>query len=1338
MWTKSPSLLALSERAWQKHVENNHEPFRRDGLTCVMSRGVGKRHARISHPDSYVLTSDLTGPIKPGLDTMVRGSLTKSMRYILVARYAFPTEFLKSYRGGDLPQGPGLHLPEEDNGDGGGIGPLGDKELDLEAAPNHQEEPPGEVREDDIRSNEEGELVLEDEVVDEPAQGSFGDEDVPESGEEADDKKNPLESSGEDGEPAVGKGHKVMVQGDCEAPEMSYLVFSTALPDNKNATIRAALQDVVLYIASLGMPVMRFHADRGEFFSTHFRAWLRNQGIRATWSEPGVPQSNGMAERTVRWIKDRARTLLRGGGLPLELWPAAVETAAAAEQRAKVLGWRSKLMAPFGSRVHLKKRPFTAKGPRRKAEALESKWTSGHYVGLSGLIDNGHLVYIPPGDDGPEDKGGFLHTMHVRAHLHDPGPPVDELDVELPDPVARRRITGKRRPAERKLQVPNPSQEEIAKYATSRAAELLETWNLEDAKMLVEELGALGFFEMRKFGAYRHGGVVGTMRGSLEFPELTKLMAGIITDTEPSATFTAMWVARNVERGVHQDQNNAGASYNYVVPIVCPDKGGELWVELESGDVVTGKVTKALDKDGREMYGQLLPLTMNTCNVFSPRRRHQILPWKGERQVLIGYTPECMGKLTYEDIERLEELGFVVPTFQFPEAGLRSDVKLQGVATEGHEVPPADGSGNNYLEIDKGWVCIDPLLEKPLPEAPSAKKVEVGYTRNIEKLLSELASPLEVTHNVHPDEVVANIEAWEPAIRKEVNSVSVAIQKLLVGTEERNRWFARPGAQRLPAKFVFTIKPRDDAVTTDPTTWFKRKARLVVCGNMATNECGSVYTEAAPAESVRAALVMTVKNSWVIGVLDVVTAFLRTPIGETKGDPVIMIQPPKLLERMGITSSWELWGLVRALYGLKESPRLWGAYRDKQLAGLKVTIAGAIWCMRQGKAITSWWTVRDEHERVQAVVVVYVDDFLLCGQEPVIRQLAKEIQTLWETSDLRLLQRDVDPRFLGMELHYEDNGSLSISQGAYVQELLRSHGVENPHCCKVPLSREHAVLEVPEEEAGANLQDIRDAQQRTGEILWLSQRSRPDLAYLSSIMASLSTRSPRRAIQLGQRALGYLFKTRWYRLGITFDGNQLSMYCDAAFAPEGGRSHEGWAVMWAGTPILWRSGRQSLTSLSTGESELIAILNGTLGMLSVESMLCDLDVRVDKREVRSDSTAALAIASGGSSWRTRHLRIKANWLFEHLQSGYVTSKHCAGVVQLADLLTKSSGWTKDYRPTSTVGNAMHWSKNLPYRNTKRSGADSGCDDMLLVGVDNRGYKRGSHHRGGGLQERHTT
>ena len=89
---------------WKAHVRSNHADYRRDCITCVMSRGTGKRHARVRYPDQFCLTIDLAGPIKPGLDSTSKGTIGKGLRYMVVAKFTLPKEFVKSYSGKEPPR----------------------------------------------------------------------------------------------------------------------------------------------------------------------------------------------------------------------------------------------------------------------------------------------------------------------------------------------------------------------------------------------------------------------------------------------------------------------------------------------------------------------------------------------------------------------------------------------------------------------------------------------------------------------------------------------------------------------------------------------------------------------------------------------------------------------------------------------------------------------------------------------------------------------------------------------------------------------------------------------------------------------------------------------------------------------------------------------------------------------------------------------------------------------------------------------------------------------------------------------------------------------------------
>ena len=91
--------------------------------------------------------------------------------------------------------------------------------------------------------------------------------------------------------------------------------------------------------------------------------------------------------------------------------------------------------------------------------------------------------------------------------------------------------------------------------------------------------------------------------------------------------------------------------------------------------------------------------------------------------------------------------------------------------------------------------------------------------------------------------------------------------------------------------------------------------------------------------------------------------------------------------------------------------------------------------------------------------------------------------------------------------------------------------------------------------------------------------------------------------------LQYLFGT--FTLGMIYTPvvgkarTQLWSFADASFSPQGARSHEGTLILHGSSPsapseqpelagnlIAWRSGRQTFVTLSTAESELVALSNG--------------------------------------------------------------------------------------------------------------------------------------------------
>ena len=94
-------------------------------------------------------------------------------------------------------------------------------------------------------------------------------------------------------------------------------------------------------------------------------------------------------------------------------------------------------------------------------------------------------------------------------------------------------------------------------------------------------------------------------------------------------------------------------------------------------------------------------------------------------------------------------------------------------------------------------------------------------------------------------------------------------------------------------------------------------------------------------------------------------------------------------------------------------------------------------------------------------------------------------------------------------------------------------------------------------------------------------------------------------------------------------------------------------------------------SLSTAEAELSAQLEALIIGRSIWSLFQCVEGQSMNGIILNDNVAALAIAGGTSgSWRTRHLRIKAEGLTESVRSGEWCLRHLDGRCLIADGLTK--------------------------------------------------------------------
>ncbi len=150
------------------------------------------------------------------------------------------------------------------------------------------------------------------------------------------------------------------------------------------------------------------------------------------------------------------------------------------------------------------------------------------------------------------------------------------------------------------------------------------------------------------------------------------------------------------------------------------------------------------------------------------------------------------------------------------------------------------------------------------------------------------------------------------------------------------------------------------------------------------------------------------------------------------------------------------------------------------------------------------------------------------------------------------------------------------------------------------------------------------------------------------------------------------------------DHEAIEISADASFSPGGDRSRTGVVVRLFGTIVHWASVKQSLTTLSSCEAELVAAVTGIklgMGVRQLLRELLDPLVTTVTEEDQSaidtpvvllqDNEACIrTLTTEVTSWRTRHYALRAAWIRDVIMQEGVVVKYQPGKDILADGLTK--------------------------------------------------------------------
>ena len=649
-------------------------------------------------------------------------------------------------------------------------------------------------------------------------------------------------------------------------------------------------------------------------------------------------------------------------------------------------------------------------------------------------------------------------------------------------------------------------------------------------------------------GAFTHGGVSGLRDGAKRLPNVTRFLTKFAREVMGAEQFATVVIQRNGGGRAHRDFHNYVGSRNWLCPLTSFQEGG-LWTEFEDEESVKPEdvvVTKEV-KPGVEIKGKIIETERGKAFSFDPMRWHEVQPHRGERVMMIAYTPR-LSNLSKMEYDYLKDLGFLpfgeeesdlkqgeVSCDPFLEDGdserdehvrssslislneahcqlledlqergqslrllleeerlLAEDLRQTGNLVEEEAVRVQECIAQMYTRASQRLSACDQAMLKVCLKA-AAEPNEPDY----EQLLELLEGDLQVVHTVPLSQVKPVVGRWHAAIRKELDNLINGGTLEEISREEVRR-LEKQGVLRLvPSKSVFTLKPPGGGDGK-----FKRKYRLVLCGNFAAPEemFGSLYAGGATAETLRTILALAALRKWFGATADITGAFLLAPWpGHLHKYAVV---PPRLLTDNDYISKDAYWIVKRPLYGLRESPAIWAAYRSSRLSQARIPYMNKHLILRVSKVDPELWLIFfDNEEGLLGCIITYVDDLFYVSEREIVVTVHAWVVEEWPSSALEWASAVGGTRYLGMEVFQRTSGAFEIHQRGYILDLLRSHGTQDAPGTLLPCPKEWVADDISAESEDFNESELRFGQRMVGEQLWLTMRCRPDLQFAVGHMA---------------------------------------------------------------------------------------------------------------------------------------------------------------------------------------------------------------------------------------------
>jgi hypothetical protein len=265
-----------------------------------------------------------------------------------------------------------------------------------------------------------------------------------------------------------------------------------------------------------------------------------------------------------------------------------------------------------------------------------------------------------------------------------------------------------------------------------------------------------------------------------------------------------------------------------------------------------------------------------------------------------------------------------------------------------------------------------------------------------------------------------------------------------------------------------------------------------------------------------------------------------------------------------------------------------------------------------------------------------------------------------------------------------------LGQEAYVDQILTCFGLSDTKPAATPM--EQSANFSPDSPAVSSIL-LSSAEKTTyremiGSLMYLSTMTRPDITYAISTLSQYLDSPTTTHLAAVKRVFRYLIKTKQFRLVLgghhLADGNKTCGtfgFSDADWASHLDRhSISGFAFFVGIGVISWSAKKQPIITLSSTESEYVALTHATKDIIWIHKLLSELSFLYHHSLptiLNCDNQGVIKLSKNSCFHaRTKHIDVHFHFVRQAVDQGHIKVKYIPTDNMVADIFTKALGRIK--------------------------------------------------------------